>query len=468
MTQFIKRIIGTALHKRYDLEQEFQPGINILHGRNGTGKTTLLHILANVLNGSYERFAFLSFESIEVEIDDPNALFSSKLELIRQKSTHDPEIRILRDGAEIETISIRQMVESEKRDQERELLRRGYDPKEKKSTAPLPAAYFPAFRTMIEAWTSFEDRTDRVIRYPETEFERFRRYGVSRPALSTTVFARDLFGDFVPNLSYPSPLEIEQRITSEVNTAVLAIGRTDRELLSRVFLDVFTALSRRGKAIDKQPEDIIQEITQLSDQLAEYPLRAETDKGVFPQLRQLLRSAEVTQGLREENAVQILDVYRKSLVERLKVQTDSFKGIEKYLDSVNKFLEGKKLVISPDERRKADLTISLQFDDGSNSSIRTLSSGERQIVTLIYAATHMSEQKVVLIDEPEISLHIDWQRDLLNSMAQQLGNRQIIACTHSPIIAADHEERMFELKMLSTHSSSTESTDDQEDLALNP
>jgi len=32
------------------------------------GKTTLLHILANILNGDFERFAFLPFETIEVHL----------------------------------------------------------------------------------------------------------------------------------------------------------------------------------------------------------------------------------------------------------------------------------------------------------------------------------------------------------------------------------------------------------------
>jgi predicted ATPase len=74
---------------------------------------------------------------------------------------------------------------------------------------------------------------------------------------------------------------------------------------------------------------------------------------------------------------------------------------------------------------------------------RALSSGERHIVTLIYAATHMSKQQIVLIDEPEISLHVDWQRHLLKKMSEQLGERQIIVCTHSPVIGADYEERVI-------------------------
>ena len=56
----------------------------------------------------------------------------------------------------------------------------------------------------------------------------------------------------------------------------------------------------------------------------------------------------------------------------------------------------------------------------------------------------------VLIDEPEISLHVDWQRRLLRRMAEQIGGRQIIVCTHSPTIGADYEERQTELVLKPT------------------
>lgn len=64
----------------------------------------------------------------------------------------------------------------------------------------------------------------------------------------------------------------------------------------------------------------------------------------------------------------------------------------------------------------------------------------------------MSGQRVVLIDEPEISLHIDWQSLLIPEMVAQLQDRQIITCTHSPMIGADYEDQMIELEIKPTHS----------------
>jgi predicted ATP-dependent endonuclease of OLD family len=67
---------------------------------------------------------------------------------------------------------------------------------------------------------------------------------------------------------------------------------------------------------------------------------------------------------------------------------------------------------------------------------------------MLYAATSSSLEQsgVVLVDEPELSLHIDWQRLLINRMTKQLGDRQLVVCTHSPEIGADFEDRYQEVK----------------------
>jgi predicted ATP-dependent endonuclease of OLD family len=62
----------------------------------------------------------------------------------------------------------------------------------------------------------------------------------------------------------------------------------------------------------------------------------------------------------------------------------------------------------------------------------------------------MTGGRVVLIDEPEISLHIDWQRKLLPEMVKQLDEKQLIICTHSAVIASKYRERMIKLELQPT------------------
>ncbi|MGB1204294.1 MAG: AAA family ATPase [Chitinophagales bacterium] len=62
-----------------------------------------------------------------------------------------------------------------------------------------------------------------------------------------------------------------------------------------------------------------------------------------------------------------------------------------------------------------------------------LSSGEQQVLGfLIYNA--FSEKTVFFIDEPELSLHIDWQRQLLPKLMEQNSSNQFFIATHSPFI----------------------------------
>lgn len=59
MPEFVKSVNVIGLHSQFDFSCEFQEGVNVIYGRNGTGKTTLLHISANVLNKDFVRFAAL-------------------------------------------------------------------------------------------------------------------------------------------------------------------------------------------------------------------------------------------------------------------------------------------------------------------------------------------------------------------------------------------------------------------------
>lgn len=67
-----------------------------------------------------------------------------------------------------------------------------------------------------------------------------------------------------------------------------------------------------------------------------------------------------------------------------------------------------------------------------------LSSGEKQIlVILLTALVQEGRPGVMLMDEPEISLHIEWQQRLITLVRTMNPNTQIILCTHSPAIIMD-------------------------------
>lgn len=67
-----------------------------------------------------------------------------------------------------------------------------------------------------------------------------------------------------------------------------------------------------------------------------------------------------------------------------------------------------------------------------------LSSGEKQLlVILLTVLVQDNKPSILLMDEPEISLHIEWQRKLIKYIRELNPNVQIIIATHSPDIIMD-------------------------------
>lgn len=69
-----------------------------------------------------------------------------------------------------------------------------------------------------------------------------------------------------------------------------------------------------------------------------------------------------------------------------------------------------------------------------------LSAGEKQMLSFLCYNT-FSEKTAIFIDEPELSLHIDWQRLLLPTLLEQGTDNQFFIATHSPFIYANYPDK---------------------------
>lgn len=92
----------------------------------------------------------------------------------------------------------------------------------------------------------------------------------------------------------------------------------------------------------------------------------------------------------------------------------------------------------------------LQFEE--NLSPYKLSSGEKQMLIILLTALTQDRQPYVLfMDEPEASLHFEWQKRLIDMVLQLNPNVQIILTTHSPAVVmngwADCVTEMGEITM---------------------
>ncbi len=432
---YIKRVELKGIHKRYDLDMTFNESLNVLHGQNGTGKSTLIHIIANIANCDFIRFAFLDFRKIKVLYSN-----GTYIDVSQHDKNDDKQIKIEADnGKSFEFFRAGALEEIRKFEDDR--YSREYTPGLIKginnfvklnNIRHFETSYFPAFRTMLEAWSSQRETRNR---HPKT-----MNYMAAKQATS---FSRELFGQFLPEISYPSPIDIERNLRDEIRYCQINIARYESSVFSDSFVKVFSALLDDSSP-EVDTEKLLLEISELTTTSANSKLGDfEENSNTYKNLQELVKKSSKTNDL-ASSAAGALSVYRDALSERLQFQQSAFSEVDKYFEVVNSFLDKKELSYALDKHRRTP-KIGLKFPDETWSSIKVMSSGERQLLTMLYAVNKMSGNSAVLIDEPELSLHIDWQEELLEKMMGQLGDRQIIVCTHSPAIASDFDQYMKEV-----------------------
>ncbi|WP_181197805.1 AAA family ATPase [Enhygromyxa salina] len=113
-----------------------------------------------------------------------------------------------------------------------------------------------------------------------------------------------------------------------------------------------------------------------------------------------------------------------------------------------------KMII--DAKRFLHKSMELSRDDGfrfvseggHRVALELLSSGEQHEVVLTYELLFSSRGKqLILIDEPELSLHVVWQRKFLRDMQRiaQVADLDFVIATHSPAIIGDRDDLMVGL-----------------------
>lgn len=88
---------------------------------------------------------------------------------------------------------------------------------------------------------------------------------------------------------------------------------------------------------------------------------------------------------------------------------------------------GKKIIRTENEIRFSQI--------GETLVPYQLSSGEKQILAILLTVLVEDNQNYVLfMDEPEVSLHVDWQKRLIDLIMDLNPNVQLILTTHSPAV----------------------------------
>lgn len=140
--------------------------------------------------------------------------------------------------------------------------------------------------------------------------------------------------------------------------------------------------------------------------------------------------------LNNPSALSILDLYITDNKQKLDVFRDTAQKLNLLLQIINKRFKHKRLFID----KETGFVIKSKSEN-KDIAVKKLSSGEQNELIIFYNLLFKSTKgDIVLIDEPEISLHIAWQQQLitdLKEIAKETGISLLIS-THSPDIIGDN------------------------------
>ena len=139
-----------------------------------------------------------------------------------------------------------------------------------------------------------------------------------------------------------------------------------------------------------------------------------------------------------------LFIYLSDLEEKISV----FDELVEKLDLFSSILNQRRFTY---KRIKIDRQKGFYFETykGKLLKMNQLSSGEQHEVILLYELIFKTSPEIlVMIDEPEISLHITWQKEFLDDLLKiiKLQKFQVIIATHSPSIINDRWDLVYSLK----------------------
>ena len=126
---------------------------------------------------------------------------------------------------------------------------------------------------------------------------------------------------------------------------------------------------------------------------------------------------------------------------------ESIEGINKYKKIHNKVYNSLSHFMKDYEKK---ITSNFDFTkDGENISWQNLSMGEKQILLLLLMVSNTNQMPCIFfMDEPDLSMHIDWKEILVKELHELNPNMQIILSTHAPSVITGWHDKVKEVNQL--------------------
>jgi predicted ATP-binding protein involved in virulence len=346
----IERLFVQGLNNsETSLELYFNPDLNLLTGKNGSSKTTILKMIWYLNSG---RFLSLIREVNFRYVELTTSMF--KLSVLRDVNENSSTIKL---NEEIKGITLS---DANLRDLEFRRSLRIHEKLFEIQKKAIPTLFFPTFRR-IEGGFSMEENFD----------PRYRHSDEIREALES--FSRRMSRN-------------NQRFITSISTD-----------------DIVALLGREYSSINEQI-NIFQK--SKSDEIIKKIKNKVQDDG------EILASIQ--------NDIEEMEYDRE---QKLKPYTT-------LSDLITQIFHHKGINFS-----------TISFGEVNNAiSSDKLSAGEKQMLSFIcYNA--FTRNHTIFIDEPELSLHPDWQRTLVPTLLNQGSNNQFFMATHSPFIFSKYSDK---------------------------
>jgi ABC-type transport system involved in cytochrome c biogenesis ATPase subunit len=146
----------------------------------------------------------------------------------------------------------------------------------------------------------------------------------------------------------------------------------------------------------------------------------------------------------DPSKLDVLSVYVDDTEKKLSVFDEMARKVQLLTDAINKRFTYKRMSTSKEK--------GFIFQSGVDAApipLTSLSSGEQHELVLFYELLFKTApDTLVLIDEPEISLHLVWQRQFLGDLVEivKLSNFDVLVATHAPAIIGKRWDLTVELK----------------------
>ena len=189
----------------------------------------------------------------------------------------------------------------------------------------------------------------------------------------------------------------------------------------------------------KDIEKKVSELQEQSRKFSKYGLLAEFDG------KDILSFLKNTDKATLNLIIDVLAPYLDSIETKHKAMLDIYERINTFVTVASRFYTNKELTY--------DLRNGIQILDPNKKLLKPhmLSSGERHLLLLFCTSIVAGgSPSILMIDEPEISLNIKWQRMLIDALIQCIGDNdiQFIFSTHSFEILSKHKSRVVKLDNL--------------------